>query len=263
MKDEGGIKRLSAALHAAGTFSFALHLHADHQQQQVTPKLPAGTTPRGKATAAAAAAEQSAWPWEAYGVAFSVGGGAAWYVPLYKCRSVRRLHELWEGVRSMFECPGLTKVGFAVKPQMKLLAAPPPIALLAKAVEANDRASGGKGVAGSGGGAAGSGGGAAGEGAAGGAAGGGGGAGATGSGAGDEDGGAGGGGKELTPILLADPIVEVRICAWLVQPNDYTWERRSQGRTGIKSLTAKLKDLLIERLESGEKVGWWPWLLAT
>jgi hypothetical protein len=240
VQDQAGLDGLASALTSAGRLGWALHLHSDHQQQEVHSRLPAqgsggraagAAAAAATAAAAAAAAAPASWPWEVYGVAFSCGDGAAWYVPLYKCGSTRRLLVLWEGVRALLERPGLVKVGFAVKHQLKLLQAPPPLALLAKFI-ADSKARSGGGVGGAAGG--GEGGGALGP------------AGAA---------GAAGAEGELSPVAVADPVVDARVCAWLVQPGDYSWECKSRGTTGLDSTTAALRKLLASKAEAGDEVG--------
>jgi hypothetical protein len=228
---------MTAALRTAGTFAFAVHAHADHQQQQVIERVPPGRT--AAAAAAGAGAElQGPWPWEVYGIAFSTSGRAAWYIPLYKCGSRRRLRLLWEGARALLQDGGLTKVGFALKHQLKLLAEPPPLGAL---VKDRDAATADAAAGSSGGGASGSGG-------VGGAST----SGPTPAGAGDADSGSVG----LQPILVADPMVDVRVGAWMLQPNDYGWERRQGAGAGLKSQSARLRDLVKGKqgMEDGEQV---------
>jgi len=244
VKDQSDLEQMTAALRTARAFAFSLHIHSDHQQQQVIQRFPAG---KAAATAATAAELQGPWPWEVYGVAFSTSGAAAWYIPLYKCGSRRRLRLLWEGVRALLEDRQLKKIGFAVKQQLKLLAAPPPLGALIKEREPAAAGSGGGGGGGDSGAAGDESGGAliSGPGAS---------AAAAAADAGDS------GSVGLQPIVVADPIVDVRICAWMLQPGDYGWERRIQpGSRGMQSQAARLRELVTGKLgiEDGEKVRGW------
>jgi hypothetical protein len=59
-----------------------------------------------------------------HGVAFCVQDGAAFYVPLATCSSSRAA-ALWQRLGAILQQHGTTKVTYALKHQLQLLASPP------------------------------------------------------------------------------------------------------------------------------------------
>jgi hypothetical protein len=60
-----------------------------------------------------------------HGVAFCLQDGAAFYVPLATCSS-SRASALWQRLSAILRQAGTTKVTYALKHQLQLLASPPP-----------------------------------------------------------------------------------------------------------------------------------------